>query len=118
MLENELKLKCKTDPKLIWPVLFEHFIEDGFSITKGNWKDVIYWIEKFTELIKTIQIDKYNWENALDYLNIFLYTKVMLLTRMVNYLSLFTKKRQISSCTSLITRFIKDILARTMFGAS
>ena len=36
MLENEFKMKCKTDPKLIWPVLFKRFIDDGFGITKGN----------------------------------------------------------------------------------
>ena len=62
MLENELKMKCKTDPKLIWPVLFKHFIDDGIGITKGNREDVIYWIEKFNELRKTVQIDKYNWD--------------------------------------------------------
>ena len=32
MLENELKVKCKTDPKLIWPVVFKLFIDDGFDI--------------------------------------------------------------------------------------
>ena len=44
MLENEFKMKCKTDPKLVWPVLFKRFIDDGFGITKCNRKDVIYWI--------------------------------------------------------------------------
>ena len=29
MLENELKAKCKTDPKLIWPILVKRFIDDG-----------------------------------------------------------------------------------------
>ena len=45
MLENEFKMKCKTDPKLIWLVLFKRFIDDGFGITKEDRKDVIYWIE-------------------------------------------------------------------------
>ena len=73
MLENELKIKCCSDPKLIWPVLFKRFIDDGFGITKGLRKDVIYWIEKFNELRKTVQIDKYNWGNALDYMDLFIY---------------------------------------------
>ena len=73
MLENEFKMKCKTDPKLIWPVLFKRFIDDGFGITKGDRKDVIYWIEKFNELRKTVQIDKFNWGNALDYMDLFIY---------------------------------------------
>ena len=60
MLENELKMKCKTDPKVIWPVLFKRFIDDGFGFTKGVWKYVIYWIKKFNELQETVQIDKCN----------------------------------------------------------
>ena len=73
MLENELKIKCKTDPKLIWPILLKRFIDDGFGITKGNREDVIYWIEKSNELRATVQIDKYNWGNALDYMDLFIY---------------------------------------------
>ena len=30
--------KCKTDEKLIWPVLFRSFIDDGFGVTKGSKK--------------------------------------------------------------------------------
>ena len=73
MLENELKAKCKTDPKLIWPILFKRFIDDGFGITKGDRKDVIYWIQRFNELRKTVQIGKYNWGTALDYTDLFVY---------------------------------------------
>jgi len=52
LLENELKLKCESDPKIIWPILFKCFIDDGFGITKGVREEVIYWIEKFNELRK------------------------------------------------------------------
>ena len=38
--------------------------------------------------------------------------------RMINYLSLFIKKRQISLCISLTVPFIKDIQSRTIFGES
>ena len=31
-----LKEKCKTDPKLKWPVLFKRFIDDSFGIIDGN----------------------------------------------------------------------------------
>ena len=46
LLENELKNKCKSDPKLIWPVLFKQFIDDhdGFGITTGLCEDITYWI--------------------------------------------------------------------------
>ena len=47
LLENELKMKCKSDPKLSWPVLIKRFFDDGFQgITKGIRKDVIYWIDQ------------------------------------------------------------------------
>ena len=45
LLEIELKNKCKSDPKLIWPVLFKRFIDDGFGVTTGLFKDILYWIE-------------------------------------------------------------------------
>ena len=75
MLEKELQQKCNSDPKLIWPVLFKRFIDDGFGITLGLRNDVIYWIEKFNELRKSIciKIDKYVWGNALDYMDLFIY---------------------------------------------
>ena len=75
---------------LIQNILFKRFIDDGFGITKGLWQDVIYWIEKFNELRETVQIDKYNWGNALDYV-IYLYTKVMHFMRMEN--CLYSSKR-------------------------
>ena len=114
MLENELKLKCKTDPKLIWPILFKRFVDDGFGITKGVREDVVCWIQTFNELRKTIQIDTYNWGNALDYI-IFLYTRVARFIRTENFRSLFIKKIQISLCTSLFAPSMKDTLSRTMF---
>ena len=33
-LENMLKEKCKTNKKIIWPLLFKRFIDDGFGIRK------------------------------------------------------------------------------------
>ena len=44
LLENELKDKCKTDPKLIWPGLLKCFIDDGFGVTTGLLEDIINWI--------------------------------------------------------------------------
>ena len=34
MLENELKLKCETDPKLIWPVLFKRLLMMALALPK------------------------------------------------------------------------------------
>ena len=50
----------------------KRFIDDSFGITKGDRKDVIYWIQKFNELRKTVQIDKYNWGTARDYMDLFI----------------------------------------------
>ena len=116
MLENEFKMKCKTDPKLIWPVLFKRFIDDGFGITKGNREDVIYWIEKYNELRKTVQIDKYNWGNALDYMDLFIYKGDAFHTDGKLFVSIHQKET--FKFMYLIALFIKDTLSRTMFGAS
>ena len=35
-LENLLKEKCKINKKIIGPLLFKWFIDDGFGITKAN----------------------------------------------------------------------------------
>ena len=56
LLENEFKTKCYSDPKLIWPVLFKRFIDDGFGITKGLREDVIYWIENSTNYPKPYKL--------------------------------------------------------------
>ena len=34
--ENLLKEKCKINKKIIWPLLFKRFIDDGFGIAKAN----------------------------------------------------------------------------------
>ena len=117
MLENEFKMKCKTDPKLIWLVLFKRFIDDGFGITKGVREDVIYWIEHLNKLRKTVKLTNIIGETH-SIIWIFLSTKVMLFIRMGNSQSLFIKKRQINSCTSLTDPIIKDTQSRTMFGES
>jgi predicted DNA-binding protein (MmcQ/YjbR family) len=44
--------------------------------------------------------------------------KIFIIMRMVNYLFLFIKKKQISLCISHTVPFIKDILSRTMFGGN
>ena len=58
MLENELRLKCKFDPKFKWPILFGRFIGDGFGVFDGTKQDVEYWITQFNLLRDTIKIDK------------------------------------------------------------
>ena len=116
MLENEFKMKCKTDPKLIWRVLFKRFIDDGFGKTKGNREDVIYWIEKFNELCKTVQIEKYNWGNALDYMDLFIHKGHAFYTDGKLFVSIHQKET--FKFMYLIALFIKDTLSRTMFGAS
>ena len=39
-LEKILKEKTKNDLKMVWPMLFKRFIDDGFGITKGSKSDV------------------------------------------------------------------------------
>ena len=104
-------------PKLIWPILFRRFIDDGFGITKGVREDVIYWIEKFNELRKTVQIDKYNWGNALDYMDLFIYKSSSFYSDGKLSISIHQKETN-KSCTSFFAPSIKDTLSRIMFGVN
>jgi len=83
MLENELKVKCKIDPKLTWPILFKRFIDDGFCI-------------KLTNIIGEL----------LFIIWTFSYTKATPFIWMANFQSLFIKKRLVSFCTSLFISFL------------
>jgi hypothetical protein len=46
------------DSKLICPILFLRFIDDGFGIMEGNRNDVLYIVMVINSLVKTITIDK------------------------------------------------------------
>ena len=103
-------MKCKTDPKLIWPILFKWFIDDG-----SDRKEVFHWIQKFNELRKTVQMGKLlliTWT--------FSYTKATPFIWMANFQSLFIKKGLISFCTSLSFRFFPSAAYHQeyCFGAS
>ena len=49
-LEKILFEKSKTDRKLIWPIFYKRFIDDGFGITKGNKSEFEYWVSEFNSL--------------------------------------------------------------------
>ena len=74
-------------------MLFKRFIDDGFGITLGLRNDVIYWIEKFNELRESIKIDIYNWGNALDYMDLFIYKVYELYVDGKLSVSIYSSKR-------------------------
>ena len=44
LLENELKDKCKRDPKLIWPILAQRSKEDeAWCLYRFSWRYVLDW---------------------------------------------------------------------------
>ena len=53
-LEQILYEKSKTDNKIIWPILFKRFIDDGFGITKANKFESEYCASEFNLLRDTI----------------------------------------------------------------
>ena len=67
-LEKLLKDKTKNDHKMVWPILFRHFIDDGFGTTKGSKSDVEYWIMTFNFLVKSIKIDKFKYGSKVEYI--------------------------------------------------
>ena len=72
-LEKLLLEKCKTDKKLVWPILFRRFIDDGFGITKGNRQDFEYWVSQFNSLRETITIDKYSYGDYVEFMDLFIF---------------------------------------------
>ena len=56
-LERLLLEKCTTDRKLIWPILFRRFIDDGFGIYKESRTAFEYWVSEFNLLEETIMIN-------------------------------------------------------------
>ena len=99
MLENEFKMKCKTDPKLIWLVLFKRSLMMALVLPKEIGKMWFIGLKNTTSYVKP-----FKWINItgamLLIICICLYIKAMLFIRMANYLSLYIKKRHLSSCTS------------------
>ena len=59
--------------KLKWPILFQRFIDDGFGIMEGGKKDVVYWINQFNTLRKTIKIDKWSFGNHVEFMDLYIY---------------------------------------------
>ena len=72
-LEKLLLEKCKTDKKLIWPVLFKRFIDDGFGVTMGSKKEFEYWVSQFNSLRDTITIDKYSYGDYVEFMDLFIF---------------------------------------------
>ena len=71
-LENLLKQKCKTN-KIVWPLLFKIFIDDGFGITKASKTEFEMWVNEFNTLRETITIDKFKYGNEVDFMDLLIF---------------------------------------------
>jgi hypothetical protein len=67
------KDKCKTDPKLKWPCLFKRFIDDGFGIMEGSKLEFEHWVSEFNLLCDSITIDKFQFGNKIDFMDLYIY---------------------------------------------
>ena len=72
-LENLLKVTSKTNTKIIWPLLFKRFIDDGFGITKANKNEFELWVDQFNLLRESITIDKFKYGNQVDFMDLFVF---------------------------------------------
>ena len=72
-LENLLKEKCKINKKIIWPLLFKRFIDNGFGITKANKNEFELWVDEFNLLRESITIDKFKYGNRVDFMDLFIF---------------------------------------------
>jgi len=95
MLENELKMKCKSDPKLIWPVLFKRFIDDGFVLPKEIEKMLFIGLKNSMNYEKLFKSTSLTGETLLITW-IYSFTRGILFIRMANFQTPFTKRRLIN----------------------
>ena len=108
-LENLLKEKSKTNTKIIWPVLFKRFIDDGFGITEANKEEFEFWIHKFNLLRETITIDKFKYENVVDFMDLYVFKGVSFFLNTENWIFRCIKKKKTNICISLLIVVIKNI---------
>ena len=93
-LEKLLLEKCKTDKKIVWPILFRRFIDDGFGVTKGNKKEFEYWVSQFNLLRETITIDKYSYGDYVEFMDLFIFKGDDFSTSGKFDISVFQKRRK------------------------
>ena len=71
--KKNLKNLSKNDPKMIWPIFFRWYIDDGFGITKGAKSDVEYCITAFNNLVQSIKIDKFTYGPRVEYMDLVIF---------------------------------------------
>jgi len=91
-LEQILFEKSKTDSKLIWPITFKRFIDDGFGITKANKIEFEYWVSEFNLLRDTITIDKFSYGDSVDFMDLHIYKADDFASKGKFDISIFQKK--------------------------
>ena len=91
-LENLLKEKSKTNTKIIWPLLFKRFIDDGFGITKANKNEFETWVNEFNLLRESITIDKFKYGNQVDFMDLFVFKGESFLENGIFDISVFQKE--------------------------
>ena len=63
-----------SDPKLIWPLLFLRFIDDGFGVMKGtNTTAVNYFVNIVNSLVPSIIIDKIEMGGNVVFMDLVIY---------------------------------------------
>ena len=107
-LENLLKEKSKTNKKIIWPILFKRFIDDGFGITEANKEEFEFWIQELNLLRETITIDKFKYGNKIDFMDLYVFKGDRFFVDGKFDVSVF-QKQKISTCIYLRKVDIKHI---------
>ena len=92
-LENLLKEKSKINKKIIWPLLFKRFIDDGFGITKANKNEFELWVDEFNLLRESITIDRFKYGNQVDFMDLFVFKGESFLDNGKFEVSVFQKEK-------------------------
>ena len=70
LLEHKINNIAKNDNKLILPIFYKRFIDDGLGISNGTMKQLEYFIKIFNSLVPSIQISLQSCGDSVNFLDL------------------------------------------------
>jgi hypothetical protein len=116
IFEVRVKNMSLIDPKLIWPVLFMRFIDDGFGVMQGSKEDVFYFVKVINSLVPTITIDKVEIGGHVVFMDLVIFKVLRFLNQGLLDTRLFQKENCIYDYIPLNSDHQPHILKKIVIG--
>jgi hypothetical protein len=73
LLEHKINIIANLDNKLILPIFFKRFIDDGLGVMDGTLEQIKYFVKIFNSIIPSIQISIQSIGNAVNFLDLVIF---------------------------------------------